>query len=59
MAKPRKTASMQELREMIAEARRQIAALPQGRIRDNRTARLDQEERRLFGARSVTTAADL
>ena len=59
MAKPRKTATAAELREMIRQARAAIAAMPQGRLRDNRTARLDVEERRLFGSKTIDDPSQL
>jgi hypothetical protein len=41
-------ASAAQLRTMIQQARAVIAQISPGRLRDNRTARLDAEEARLF-----------
>jgi hypothetical protein len=50
---------MAELKAMIAQARAAINAMPQGRLRDNRTARLDLEERRLFGTKTIADPSQL
>jgi hypothetical protein len=59
VANPHKSKSMAELKAMIAQARAAINAMPQGRLRDNRTARLDLEERRLFGTKTIADPSQL
>jgi hypothetical protein len=57
--KPRKSASMAELKEMIRQAREAVNAMKPGRQRDLRAARLDVEEARIFGARTISNPSQL